>query len=91
MTLLLFRIIRHKQQSNNETTQADYMNIPVPVFQILPILNCPVHVQDYAELVELAGGEEAHISISDGSVLALKLYSILPGSKNRKRNNNILY
>lgn len=49
------------------------MNIPVPVFQIFQILNCPVHVQDYAELVELAGGEEAHISISDGSVLALKL------------------
>lgn len=72
-------------------TQVDYMSIPVPVFHILPILNCSMHVQDYAGEVELAGSEEAHISISDGSVLGLKLYSILPGSKNRKRNDNILY
>lgn len=65
-------------------TQVDYMNIAVPVFYILPTFNCSTHVQDYAGLVELAGGEKAHISISDGSVLGLKLYSILPGSKNRK-------
>lgn len=43
------------------------MNIPVPVSYILPILNGSMHAQDYA------GGEEVHISISDGSVLGLKL------------------
>lgn len=62
------------------------MNIPLPVFYSqLPILNCSMLAQDYA------GGQEAHISISDGSVLGLKVYSILPGSKNRNRNDNILY
>lgn len=33
-----------------------------------------------AVLVGLAGGEAAHIVISDGRVLGLKVYSTLPGS-----------
>lgn len=36
-----------------------------------------------AELVGLEGGEVAHISISEGRVLALRVYSTLPGSKIR--------
>lgn len=50
-----------------------------------------MHAQNHAGLLELAGGEEAHISISDGSVLGLKVYSIRPGSENRKRHDDILY
>lgn len=45
-------------------------------------------VQTYAGLMELAvlaGGEVAHIAISDGRVLGLKVYSILPGSKSKKK------
>lgn len=38
-----------------------------------------------AGLAVLAGGEAAHIAISDGRVLALKLYSTLPGSKSKKK------
>lgn len=40
-------------------------------------------VQSYAGLaglVGLAGGEAAHIVISDGRLLAFKVYSTLPGS-----------
>lgn len=33
-----------------------------------------------AELVGLAGGEAAHIVISDGRLLALNVYATLPGS-----------
>lgn len=45
-------------------------------------------VQSYAGLVGLvvlAGGEAAHIVISDGRVLGFKLYSNLPGSKSKKK------
>ena len=38
-----------------------------------------------AGLVGLAGGEAAHIAISDGRVLGFKVYSTLPGSKSKKK------
>jgi len=46
------------------------------VFQVLPVYSYAA----LAGLVGLAGGEAAHIVISDGRVLGLNVYSILPGS-----------
>lgn len=37
--------------------------------------------------MKLAGGEAAHISISDGRVFGLNAYSTLPGSKSKKKRN----
>lgn len=50
-------------------------------------------VQGYAGLAELvgaAGGEAAHIAISDGRVLGLSWYSTFPGSKSEKMADILL-
>lgn len=50
-------------------------------------------VQSYAGLAELVGpgeGEVVHIWISDGRVLALRVYSILPGSESKTKERAVI-